>query len=261
MIISDQHRFVFVEVPHTGSHSISEQLVAHYGGRPILRKHANVTQFLGQATRDQKSYFKFATVRNPLDAAATDYAKLKNNHKGQFTNPAMLMENGGHVTKDHLREYNFIEENNADFSAFFRKFRAKLYNNWFLIGDQHFDYVLRLEALNEGFSEVLQRLDISQVEPIPHVNKTKGKDKSYDDYFTPDIYQLASACYGPFMQKWGYEFPESWGNVVTPGLARLQFAAIDRTARLAARSMTLDPDNPILHRLKKVLDMLTRRQR
>ena len=260
MIVSHKYRFLFVEIPHTGSHSISEQLVAHYGGEPILRKHANVTQFLGQANEDEKSYFKFATVRNPLDTATTDYAKLKNNHKGQFTNPAMLLENGGHVTSDHLREFDFIQEDGSDFSAFFRKFRSKLYNNWFLVGDQHFEYVIRFERLQEGFSEVLNRLNVEQLEPIPHVNRTKGKEKSYQEFYAPDIYELAAACYGPFMSKWGYTLPESWGNVSAPLTSRLQFAVIDRSARLISQFTALDPDHPALHRAKKILDSATKKR-
>ena len=259
MIISHQHRFVFVEVPHTASHSISEQLIAHYGGEPILRKHANVTQFLGSASRDERGYFKFATVRNPLDTATTDYAKLKNDHKGQFTNPAMLLRNGGHVTADHLREFNFIHDNAADFASFFKRFRARLYNNWFLVGDQHFDHVIRFESLQEGFAHVLERMGIKQVEPIPHVNRTKGKDKSYESFFTPEIYPLAAACYGPFMKKWGYHFPSAWGDLRIPRLSQLQFSVVDNAARMAAGFMTLDPNHPVVHRMKKTLDFATRR--
>jgi len=261
MIISHKHRFVFVEIPHTGSHSISEQLVKHYGGEPILRKHANVTQFLGQASVEERAYFKFATVRNPLDTATTDYSKLKNDHKGQFTNPAMLIENGGHVTRDHLSEFNFIRDNAAEFPAFFKAFRGRLYNNWFLVGDQHFDLVIRFENLQRGFSEVLERLGVEQVEEIPHVNRTTGKESSYEDFFTPEIYGLAAACYGPFMKKWGYAFPASWGALSVPRWSRLQFSAIDGAARTAAALMTLDPDHPLLHRMKKTLDAATRRSR
>lgn len=260
MIISHKHRFLFVEIPHTASHSISQQLIAHYGGKPILRKHANVTQFLGRATAEEKSYFKFATVRNPLDMAATDYAKLKGNHKGQFTNPEMLIENGGHVTKDHLREFQYIQSNAADFSSFFKAFRSKLYNNWFLVGHQHFDYVIRFEILQEGFSAVLKRLRVEQVEAIPHVNKTKGKESSYEEFFTADIYQRAASCYGPFMKKWDYSFPSEWGEIPVPRMSRLQFALVDWCASLGANFLTIDPDNPIIYRAKKALDLMTRRK-
>ncbi len=259
MVISHKHRFVFIEIPHTGSHSISEQLVKHYGGKPILRKHANVTQFLAQATKEERGYFKFATVRNPLDTATTDYSKLKNNHKGQFTEEAALIENGGHVTKDHLREFRFIQDNDADFPAFFRKFRAKLYNNWFLLGERHFDYVIKFEDLQGGFSEVLSRIGIEQIEPIPHVNRTKGKEGSYEDFFAPEIRQLAASCYGPFMEKWGYDFPESWRPLKIPVWPRLQFRVLNDVVGVAARFIKLDPDNPVLYRIKKTVDSVTKR--
>lgn len=259
MIISHKYRFLFVEVPHTASHSVSEQLISHYGGKLILRKHANVTQFLGVASAAETSYFKFATVRNPLDSATTDYAKLEGNHKEQFTNPAMLIENGGHVTKDHLREFHYIHDNKADFASFFKAFRNKLYNNWFLIGDQNFDHVIRFENLQEGFSDVLEKLNISQLAPIAHVNKTNAKRKPYTEFYTPDIYQQAARCYGPFMKKWGYSFPPEWGDVSVSRFSQAQFTLIDRCARFGANFLTLDPDNPALYRAKKIVEFVTRR--
>lgn len=258
MIISHKHRFVFVEVPHTASHSIAEQLIKHYGGQPILRKHSNITQFLGQASPEERRYFKFATVRNPLDTATTDYAKLAGNHRGQFTNPAMLIENGGHVTKDHLREFNFIRDHNADFPTFFKKFRNKLYNNWFLIGDRHYQQIIRFERLQEDFSSVLENIGIEQVEPIPHVNRTVAKRKHYTEFYTPDTYAQAARCYGPFMKKWRYEFPAEWGPIEVPRSSEFQFKLIDGCAQALASRFTLDPDNPALHRIKKFVDTLTR---
>lgn len=257
MIISHKYRFLFVEVPYTASHSISEQLIAHYGGQRILRKHANVTQFLGMASATEKSYFKFATVRNPLDSATTDFSKLKSNHKEQFTNPAMLIENGGHVTADHLGEFRFIQANDADFSAFFAEFRNRLYNNWFLIGDRNYDFVIRFEDLQSGFSQVLDKLGVEQADPVPHVNRTKGKERSYLDFYTPDIYQQAIRYYGPFMRKWGYEIPKLWGDVKIPLLSQVQFSMIDGAAQVASRIMPMNPDNPFIHRAKKTVDWVT----
>jgi len=259
MIISHKYRFVFVEVPHTGSHSVSEQLVRHYGGQPILRKHANLTQFLARASADEKTYFKFATVRNPLDSATTDYEKLKGNHRGQFTNPAMRIENGGHVTRDHIREFEFIRDNQADFPTFFKKFRNKLYNNWFLVGHTDFDYVMRFEALQDSFAEVLERVGARQVEPIPHVNPTRGKKASYVEYYTPDTLPQVARCYGPFMEKWGYAFPSEWGDLRIPAWSRLEFRVLDGAASFAARRFELNPDHPVLSRAKKLVDLATSR--
>ncbi|MBA3404443.1 MAG: hypothetical protein H0U13_07160, partial [Gemmatimonadaceae bacterium] len=67
MIISDRHRYLFVELPRTGSTAIHRELCAMYDGEPILQKHATYGDFLKIATDDQRRYFVFSTVRNPLD--------------------------------------------------------------------------------------------------------------------------------------------------------------------------------------------------
>jgi len=50
MIISHEHRYVYIEVPHTGTSSIRRVLIEHYGGEPFLRRHANYTEFRQVAT-------------------------------------------------------------------------------------------------------------------------------------------------------------------------------------------------------------------
>ena len=71
MILSDEHRYLFVELPHTGTTAISRELQEHYGGRPILIKHARYHQFRKIATREQKSYFVFSCIRNPAEEAVS----------------------------------------------------------------------------------------------------------------------------------------------------------------------------------------------
>jgi hypothetical protein len=259
MIISHKHRFVFAEIPHTASHSIAHQLLTHYGGEPIHRHHSNITIFMGNADRETRSYFKFATVRNPLDTAVTDYNKLLGNHKGNFTNERQRKSQGGFVTDAHLEEYRFIQETGADFPAFFKKFRSKLYYNWFLVGRQHYDYVIRFERLQESFSEVLDRLGIEQVEPIGHTNPTRLKKRGYAEFYTPDMYEDVARYYGPFMERWGYEFPPEWGRLEIPQSSRLQFRALDSIASAAAQHLTLDQDHPLLSRVKGSVDRLLMR--
>ena len=118
MIISHEHRYVFVEIPHTGSHSIAAELVDYHGGQRILRKHANLTQFMAQASAEERKYFVFGTVRNPLDTAVTDYSKLASNHNEQFTDPTRLISVGGHITRDHVEEFDFVNRAGHDFETF-----------------------------------------------------------------------------------------------------------------------------------------------
>jgi hypothetical protein len=254
MIISDKNRYVFVEIPHTGSHSIAAELVAHYGGVRIMRKHANLTQFMAQATAQQRQYFVFGTVRNPLDSAVTDYSKLESNHRGQYTNVDALMVNGGHLTPQHMKEFEFVQGPHGDFTSFMKAFRRRIYHNWFLIGSERYDFVLRFENIREDFRKLIGLLGLELVQDLPHVNPTKKKTGHYFDYYEGEMREFAARYYGPFMKKWQYEFPPDWGNVEVPGTSILRFALVEGMVGAVARFAKLDPDHPVLSRAKRLVD-------
>lgn len=256
MIISNEHKFVFIEIPHTGSHSISHELTELYGGKAIIRKHGNVSQFLKNATRDEKSYFKFATVRNPLDYMVTSYQKLKNNHKGQFTNPEKLLKNGGHITRNHLNQFDFVHNQSGSFKGYLERFYNSLYNNWFLVGNQHFDYVMKFEDLQGEFSQVLKLIGVEQVRHLPHINPTANK-KSYKDYYDDSLKELVLRNFGPFMKKWGYQLPNDWSWNEIPFANQMRFAMLDKLVDSVSSLVELNPDARVVKRVKKVADLIT----
>ena len=177
MVVCHEHKFVFIEIPHTGSHSITNELLEHFDCERILRKHANISQFFGQCSDQEASYFKFAAVRNPLDTAVTDYFKLAGNHKGQYTNPSALLSNGGHVTQDHIEQFRFIQETNATFSEFMHRYRNKVYHNWFLLGADRMDFIIRFENLQQDYETALSNIGVKLPRPLPHVNPTRKKKR------------------------------------------------------------------------------------
>ena len=85
VIISDEHRYVFVEQPHTACTAIRDELTAFYGGRPILDRHATYAAFLRAATPDQKRYFVFSGLRNPLDERVSLYCKYRTDHHHKYS--------------------------------------------------------------------------------------------------------------------------------------------------------------------------------
>ena len=78
MIISHKNKYLFVELQHTASSAISRELRVNYGGEPILRKLARYHEFLKAASAEEKNYFVFSGIRNPLDVAVTIYIKVRN---------------------------------------------------------------------------------------------------------------------------------------------------------------------------------------
>lgn len=220
MIVSHKHRYLFIEIPLTGSWSIHNELREFYGGEPILHKHASYPEAARLSFLKNEEYFVFATVRNPLDEVISGYHKVKNDHKGVFTDPAAL--GAGLVEPIDLEKFRFVQDNDADFATYFRRYHKRPFGSMIDFSANHLDYVLRFEHLQEGFSEVLERLGLEQVRPLPVSNKTKGRQASWTSYYSADIIEQAKKNFGGFMGRWDYTFPADWGEY-HPGL-QAQFA-------------------------------------
>ena len=235
MIISDTHRFLFVELPHTGTTAISQELRESYGGRRILHKHARYGDFLRTAGAEQRDYFVFSCIRNPLDEAVSIYARLKSDHKNAYTLPRKW------VRPRDIELFHWIRKTDADFPAFFERVYHRPYDNWSSEAHRQFDYVIHFERLEDDFSEVLRRLGVEQVRPLPRVNRTATKERTFVDYYTPAIIPRAVAVFGPFMRRWGYEFPAEWGPIHVPAIAQAEFSVLSLVRRGRGQSRRLIP--------------------
>ncbi len=240
MVISHAHRYVFVEVPHTASTAINDELCTNYDGTPILYKHASYNEFWSQASEVERRYRVFAGVRNPMDELVSIYYKLKHNHKGNYTNPRARVENGGWLTPLQIEKYRFVTENDASFADYFLRYHRQLYTNRFLDNRRDYDLILRFEHLQEDFSRMLEVIGVDRERPLPAANPTEGKD-DFVSYYTPETRPRAVRVLGPFMRLWGYGFPAEWGPVRVPAAARLRFGFREIVAGVRA---TLLRDRP-----------------
>ncbi len=223
MVISHKYRYLFIEIPLTGSWAIYHELCKHYGGIPILHKHASYPEFLQTATVDEKEFFVFAGLRNPLDTAVSSYFKYKTDHKNAFSNPEHLKSMK--VDSLDVKRFEFIRDTNASFKTFFMQssFWERPYSGMFELSSNHLDFVIRHENLQDDFTEVLRILGIAQVRPVPILNKTQGREADWRSYYTPPMIEKAKRVYGPFMMKWGYEFPDTWGEYRVSWKKQMEF--------------------------------------
>ena len=210
MIISDTHRYLFIEIPLTASYAIRQELCTYYDGTPILHKHAAYPEFLRVARPEQKDYFVFATVRNPLDVAVSRYFKLKMDHKGAFSDP--LAPRDLRVDYSDQKKYGFVQREGNTFAEYVRAYHRRPFTSMISLSSARTDFVIRYESLQEGFSDVLHQLGIEQVRPVQLVNPTQSKTRDWQSYYTAEIIELAKRSFGPFMMEWGYEFPAGWGG-------------------------------------------------
>jgi hypothetical protein len=222
MVISDKYKYLFVEMYNTGSTSISNELCELYDGKRILKKHSRYHEFLKIATEEQKKYFVFSGIRNPMDSIISVYSKFVSNHKGKFTNPDDWKANGGYVKERQLKLYADVKSSNLSFQEYFKKYYKLPYDKWSRLDHAKFDYIIRYENIQNDFRTVLQKLNIEPKRELPRLNKTEGKD-DYTKYYTPEIRKRAVFVFGPFMHKWGYSFPGDWNIKNPPLTSRILF--------------------------------------
>lgn len=239
MIIGREHRYVFVELPRTGSTAIAKELLSQYGGERILKKHSTYRDFARIATDDEKTYFVFSCIRNPLDDAVSHYFKLKTDHHGRFSDPVRRRYRVGNVGADRYREtgrnrqgekphrrtwneradnrkYEYVTSRGADFAEFFLRYHWLPYDNWSRLSHSELDFVIRFENLEVDFARALQLIGLPQTRPLPVINATAGKARDYLRYYTPETVARAKRVYGPYLRKWGYDLPDEWGDA--PGI-------------------------------------------
>jgi len=211
MIISHHYKYIFVELPYTASTTIHEELCKYYCGEPILWKHAKYHNFLKTATEDEKEYFVFSCIRNPMDLVVSTYLKFKLNHKGKYTDPDKLRKNGGVISERMLKRFYYTQEEGIDFPDYLYRFFKIPYDNWSSLAHHKFDSVIRFERLQKEFAEVLDQIGIQQERQLPVINQTESKVIDFLSYYKTDKARKHSIrVFGPFMRKWGYIVPPDW---------------------------------------------------
>lgn len=223
MIVSHKHKYIFVALPLTGSTAISHELRLNYDGQPILKKHSTYQDFLKTASSEEKEYFVFSCIRNPLDSAVSLYFKYLTDHKHKFTDPKRLQKQRGLVSYLSRRTFQFVRETQPDFAAYFKRTYRTPYNNWSSLSHRDFDFVIRFEHLQDDFAQSLRRMGLEPKRPLPQVNSTAKKNRDWVTYYTPDAIGHAKWVFGPFMQEWGYEFPPEWGDAKISRWEQWQF--------------------------------------
>lgn len=223
MIISHKHRYLFVELPRTGTTAVEKELIEFYDGQKILTKHATYLQFQKQATEDEKTYFTFGSIRNPMDDAVSRFFKIKSNHSFRHTRPKSIKRRKGAVERYEDLLFRYVQRNDVDFPTFFKWVYRFPYDNWASLNHEDFEYIIRFENLSEDFDRVLELIGIDQVRPLPVRNTTKIRQRNYSSYYTPETRAQAKRVFGPFMKRWGYDFPSEWGQIEVPWHHEVQY--------------------------------------
>jgi hypothetical protein len=217
MIISDKYKYLFIEFPQTGCSAVGRELMEQYEGQRILFKHAQLHEFMKSATKEQRQYFIFSTIRNPMDVVVSKYFKYLSDHE----NYAEKKVKHGRLRRLIMPKYeegrrDFILNNKASFEDFFLKYYTLPYSAWSILSHHKLQFLMRFENLGEDFNEAVSRIGAVPKRALPLYNQTGQKIKHFSEYYeSTDARVRAVEIFGPYMKEWGYEFPSHWMEAST----------------------------------------------
>ena len=190
LIISSEHRIVFVQVPQTASMFLGNFFTEQFEGKQVLDKHSTYTEFLEVAAEDENTYRTIIGKRNPINKAATRYARR--------------VERRG-------IEHRYMEEMLTDFEIWFRSryvdIERNKWNPHLRESYPYMNHVIRQESLVSDLRATLSALDLAADDIPPWSEKTRNKLGHYSHYYSDALVPHAVEAFRNEMDQLNYEVP------------------------------------------------------
>ena len=208
MLISYEHKFIFVHIYKTAGTSVEKALMHYCCSQPRLflnkvllhlfkgkirinpqpyRKHISAKE-LALIYPDEifKEFFKFAFVRNPWDWQVSLYT--------------YTLKNKNHYQHEMVKKL-------GSFDSYIRQRAAKKPKNqldWIQSNDGTMlvDYVGKFENLKNDFGSICNKIGIEST--LPKVNVSNGK--SYQGFYNEETRSLVETTYKRDIEYFNYKF-------------------------------------------------------
>lgn len=208
MIINHDYKFVFVQIPHTGSTIIGDALVEKLGSKKILTKHSYLHELAITNPHVYRKYYIIGAVRNPLDERVSIFHKYKTNHLGLYTKQNSNLTPGNYFVRRIAKK---IIEGDYSFQDYVLKLLNRQYMSPIHLHFDRYDNVMRFESLQQDLDNVLDDIGVDRL-VLSKGNKTGDRQKDFSLYYQdPDVILKAMTIFGAEMNFLGYDFPD-WFN-------------------------------------------------
>jgi hypothetical protein len=206
MIISALHRFIFVAIPKTGTHSVRQGLREHMGpedleqvGLFVQKKfpipdlarlqhgHLSLEQVRPYLRPEEfESFFKFAFVRNPFDRFVS-YCAFMTRAQGDFErDPHKVMR---HMIENPPWQHVLFQPQHSFVTA--------------ADGRLLTDSVGRVEEMQKSYDEIAARIGIPTA-VLERVNPSNRRN--YRDYYDEALVEGVVQLYSRDLELFDYEF-------------------------------------------------------
>tara|TARA_R100000008_G_scaffold86751_1_gene81335 strand:+ start:6683 stop:7273 length:591 start_codon:yes stop_codon:yes gene_type:complete len=196
-MISHEHKYIFIEIPKTGTTTICSVLKQHEAEQPY--KHLDLKQYKERYTKEYNSYFKFSFVRNPWDRVVSLYSR-----KGDGIQKSMFRR--GQQIGHGMSFEQFVDWIELSTDTCRKPTPKKNMVDFYMVdGSIDIDFVGRLENIQEDFNIVCNKIGIPR-QQLPHINKSKHKH--YTRYYDDKTKQIIAEKFAKDIEYFGYEFGE-----------------------------------------------------
>lgn len=207
MIVSHQHRFIFVAIPKTGTHSVRQGLRDHLGERDMEQARlfvekqfpipeiarmghghisfAEIRPFLGEETFND--YFKFAFVRNPFDRFVS-YCAFATSREGSFARDPKRVMRHFLFTAPPLQHVIFRPQH-----LFLTDMDGRLLA----------DRLGKVETMQADYDGICAQIGIA-TSPLDHANRSRRGD--YRDYYDQELIDGVAQIYARDLELFGYDY-------------------------------------------------------
>jgi hypothetical protein len=206
MIVSALHKFIFVAIPKTGTHSVRRALREHLGSQDMEQvglfvqkkfpipelaqlQHGHLSlQQVRPYLRPQEwdSFIKFAFVRNPFDRFVS-YCAFMTRAEGHFErDPKRVMR---HFIANPPWQHILFQPQHSFVTGADDELLA--------------DHVGRMEEMQASYDEIAKRIGIPTAQ-LERVNSSNRRD--YRDYYNQELIDGVAALYSRDLELFGYKF-------------------------------------------------------
>ena len=206
MIVSALHKFIFVAIPKTGTHSVRRALREHLGSQDMEQvglfvqkkfpipelaqlQHGHLSlQQVRPYLRPEEwdSFFKFAFVRNPFDRFVS-YCAFMTRAEGHFErDPKRVMR---HFIANPPWQHILFQPQHSFVTGADDELLA--------------NHVGRMEEMQASYDEIAKRIGIPTAQ-LERVNSSNRRD--YRDYYNQELIDGVAALYSRDLELFGYKF-------------------------------------------------------
>lgn len=190
-MIDHQHKIIFLHIPRTGGHYISEKLGAY-----IVKesRHVQPSFYLQEYKKEWNEYYKFSFVRNPWDRIVSSWSRTIAKGSNWF-------------------DYKKIDKDKYFNGAILTRFKPFIIKNKFWM-QVHFkpqikwlhpslDFIGKYENLDDDLKKVFND---NSIEWSNRGNFYKSYHRPYQEYYTPETKHIVQTVYKEEIKRFGYTF-------------------------------------------------------